>query len=97
MHAQRLLVERGKTDVVPALIERLSDRSIDAIGLNVGAIHALWTLQGLGALDGSNRLGGDRGGDRRAQASLGGGPAQRLAGHCPATRNRQPPCCPRDC
>ena len=54
MHAQRLLVERGKTDVVPALIERLSDRSIDAIGLNVGAIHALWTLQGLGALDGPN-------------------------------------------
>ena len=49
LHAQRLLVERGKTDVVPALIERVADRSVDAIGLNVGAIHALWTLHGLGA------------------------------------------------
>ncbi len=54
MHAQRLLVERGKTDVVPALIERLADRSVDAIGLNAGVIHALWTLHGLGVLDGSN-------------------------------------------
>jgi putative membrane-bound dehydrogenase-like protein len=54
MHAQRLLVERGKTDVVPALIERLRDRSVDAIGLNVGAIHAMWAMHGLGALDGSN-------------------------------------------
>jgi putative membrane-bound dehydrogenase-like protein len=54
MHAQRLLVERAKTDVVPALLDRLADRSVDAIGLNVGVIHALWTLHGLGALDGSN-------------------------------------------
>ena len=28
--------------------------SVDEIGLNVGAIHALWTLHGLGQLDGSN-------------------------------------------
>ncbi len=54
MHAQRLLVERGKTDIVPALIERLGDRSVDAIGLNVGAIHAMWTMHGLDALDGTN-------------------------------------------
>jgi putative membrane-bound dehydrogenase-like protein len=54
-HAQRLLVERGQTDVVPQLIELASDKSVDAIGLNVGAIHALWTLHGLGALDGTNR------------------------------------------
>jgi len=47
-HAQRLLVERGQTDVVPALIELVNDQSLDAIGLNVGAIHALWTLHGLG-------------------------------------------------
>ncbi len=51
MHAQRLLVERGKTDVVPALVELVSDASVDAIGLNVGAIHALWTLNGLNAVD----------------------------------------------
>ncbi len=53
-HAQRLLVERGGRDVVPALIELVRDTGSDAIGLNVGAIHALWTLHGLGALDGSN-------------------------------------------
>jgi putative membrane-bound dehydrogenase-like protein len=52
MHAQRLLVERANADVVPALIERVHDRSVDAIGLNVGAIHALCALHGLGALDG---------------------------------------------
>jgi putative membrane-bound dehydrogenase-like protein len=54
LQAQRLLVERGKQDVVPALIELVRDPDVDAIGLNPGAIHALWTLHGLGALDGSN-------------------------------------------
>ncbi|MFO0915761.1 MAG: PVC-type heme-binding CxxCH protein [Pirellulales bacterium] len=49
-HAQRLLVERGETDVVPELLALVADPSVDAIGLNVGAIHALWTLHGLGAL-----------------------------------------------
>lgn len=53
-HAQRLLVERGKRDVVPALLDMARDPSADAIGLNVGVIHALWTLHGLGALDGSH-------------------------------------------
>lgn len=52
--AQRLLVERAKTDVVPALIAAAKDQSLDAIGLNGGVVHALWTLHGLGALDGSN-------------------------------------------
>ncbi|MEO7413920.1 MAG: PVC-type heme-binding CxxCH protein [Opitutaceae bacterium] len=50
-HAQRLLVERGYKDVVPALIELTKDQSVDEVGLNVGATHALWTLQGLNALD----------------------------------------------
>jgi len=53
-HAQRLLVERGNLDVLPALIELTSSAKIDSIGLNVGAIHALWTMHGLGMLDGSN-------------------------------------------
>lgn len=53
-HAQRLLVERGQRDVVPALVALIADPSVDAIGLNVGAIHALWTLHGLGSLDGSD-------------------------------------------
>lgn len=55
LQAQRLLVERGKKDVVPALITLIRDTKVDAIGLNVGAIHALWTLHGLGALDGSDK------------------------------------------
>jgi len=49
--AQRLLVERGQTDVVPALTELLRDHTVDALGLNPGALHALWTLHGLGALE----------------------------------------------
>ncbi len=53
-HAQRLLVERGKTDVVDALVALTREPAVDPIGLNVGAIHALWTLHGLGQLDGSN-------------------------------------------
>lgn len=50
-HAQRLLVERGEHDVVADLVKLVQDDSTDEIGLNVGAIHALWTLHGLGALD----------------------------------------------
>jgi putative membrane-bound dehydrogenase-like protein len=52
-HAQRLLVERGNRDVVPALVALAKDPGVDAIGLNAGVVHALWTLHGLGALDGS--------------------------------------------
>lgn len=54
LHAQRLLVERGNSDVVPALRRLVLDPALDGIGLNPGAIHALWTLHGLGALDGSD-------------------------------------------
>jgi len=50
-HAQRLLVERGRTDVVPELVKLVADSTVDEIGLNVGAIHALWTLHGLGVID----------------------------------------------
>ncbi|HVJ84954.1 MAG TPA: PVC-type heme-binding CxxCH protein [Caulifigura sp.] len=53
-HAQRLLVERGQTDVVPALLALVRDPAADPIGLNVGAIHALWTLHGLGVIDDSH-------------------------------------------
>jgi putative membrane-bound dehydrogenase-like protein len=51
--AQRLIVERGKTDVVPQIIAVVDDRTVDRIGLNSPAVHALWTLHGLGALDGA--------------------------------------------
>ncbi|MEO7415141.1 MAG: PVC-type heme-binding CxxCH protein [Opitutaceae bacterium] len=50
-HAQRLLVERGRKDVIPALIALTKTQSVDEVGLNVGATHAIWTLQGLNALD----------------------------------------------
>ena len=49
--AQRLLVERGKVDVVPELVQLIQNKKMDEIGINGGAIHALWTLQGLGAID----------------------------------------------
>jgi azurin len=52
--AQRLLVERGKPDVLPDLIAIVNDRTTDRIGLNSPAVHALWTMHGLGVLDGSN-------------------------------------------
>ena len=53
-HAQRLLVERGERDVVPQLLALVGGEQVDEIGLNPGAIHALWTLHGLGVLDGSH-------------------------------------------
>ena len=52
--AQRLIVERGQTDVVPQIIAVVNDRTVDRIGLNSPAVHALWTLHGLGVLDGTH-------------------------------------------
>ena len=51
LQAQRLLVERQAKNAVPQLLALLSDESVDEIGLNVGAIHALQTLKGLGLID----------------------------------------------
>jgi putative membrane-bound dehydrogenase-like protein len=53
-HAQRLLVERGQTDVLKDLYKIVADRKVDQVGLNSPAVHALWTIHGLGALDGAN-------------------------------------------
>lgn len=53
--AQRLLVERGEQDVISQLIELVENETVDELGLNPGALHALWTLHGLGTLDGSNQ------------------------------------------
>ena len=56
--AQRKLVERaagqpdGGRDVMPALIKLVENSSCDAVGLNPAAIHAIWTLRQLGALEG---------------------------------------------
>jgi uncharacterized protein len=51
LSAQRLLVERGKTDCVNELVLILSNNTVDEIGLNVAAIHAIHVLAGLNALD----------------------------------------------
>jgi putative membrane-bound dehydrogenase-like protein len=50
MTAQQRLVERKQTDVVPALIRLVNNQTVDELGLNPGALHALWTLHGLGAI-----------------------------------------------
>lgn len=54
MTAQRLLVESRNFSVLPELYKIIGDPSTDEIGLNSPAVHALWVLKGLGALDGSN-------------------------------------------
>ena len=50
LHAQRLLVERGKDDLNWNLSTFARDEFGGGTGLNAGVIHALWTLQGLNAL-----------------------------------------------
>jgi putative membrane-bound dehydrogenase-like protein len=54
MHAQRLLVEKDDPAVIPALVKLATDKSVDEIGLNPAAIHALWTMEGLGGFSGGN-------------------------------------------
>jgi len=49
--AQRLLVERNNTDVVPQLLAIVQDQTVDAIGLNGGVVQTLWTLHGLGVIN----------------------------------------------
>ena len=49
--AQRLIIERGQKDLVPQLVALVKNTSVDAVGINGGAMHALWTLKGLGEID----------------------------------------------
>ncbi|MDO1512166.1 plastocyanin/azurin family copper-binding protein [Maribacter confluentis] len=50
--AQRLIVEGDKTALIPELIKLANDDSgTDKNGLNAPALHALWTLDGLEALN----------------------------------------------
>ncbi len=51
LHAQRLLVERGRDDVVPQLLKLVNRTTTDRTGLQAAAIHALWTLDGLHAVE----------------------------------------------
>ena len=52
--AQRLLVESGDKSVATALYPIIKNTSLDEAGINAPAIHALWTLKGLGLLNGTN-------------------------------------------
>ncbi len=56
LHAQRLLVEQGDTSVKEELLNLVDDQRMDSVGLNVGAIHALWTLEGLGLVRSADSL-----------------------------------------
>lgn len=53
--AQRLLVESGNQQVASQLYKIIQNKSVDAIGINAPAIHALWTLHGLGLLSGTHK------------------------------------------
>jgi uncharacterized protein len=51
LHAQRLIAESGQVKLAPQIAQLLKSKTVDEIGLNVRAIHALWTLNLLGAYD----------------------------------------------
>jgi len=55
--AQRLILDHKISTVIPDLIKIVTNQSVDEIGNNAPAVHALWTLHGLGALDGNNAEG----------------------------------------
>lgn len=46
--AQRLIVEKGYKTLAPELYKLIRDTKVDELGINAPAIHALWTLHGLG-------------------------------------------------
>ncbi len=50
MTAQRLLVERGNLDVLPELYDLVKNEKLDDEGYNATAVHALWIIDGLGAI-----------------------------------------------
>ncbi|WP_040302790.1 PVC-type heme-binding CxxCH protein [Algoriphagus machipongonensis] len=54
MTAQRLIVETQNKEVVEGLYELINSQEVDEAGINGPAINALWTLKGLGELEGSN-------------------------------------------
>ncbi|MFO7823905.1 MAG: ThuA domain-containing protein, partial [Cyclobacterium sp.] len=54
MTAQKLIVEAQNTSISNELLKLVDNQSVDEIGLNSPAVHALWALHGIGALDGSN-------------------------------------------
>ena len=74
LKAQQMLVEGGRKGVVPSLRKGIVENSN-----NIGSIHALWVLHGLGELDQETHrsalLAGDRGLRRNAVRALASGKA----------------------
>jgi hypothetical protein len=52
--AQKKLVAGQKIDAIPLLINLAKNINLDDIGSDPAVIHALWSLHGLGQLDGTN-------------------------------------------
>ena len=50
MIAQRLLIERANDDILKHLYMLVNDGSMNSLDQNPGALHALWTIEGLGAV-----------------------------------------------
>ncbi|TWT55263.1 Trehalose utilization [Thalassoglobus neptunius] len=48
LHAQRLLIEENRTDLIPELVKIVDSPQLDEIGLDPAAMHAIGVLQGLG-------------------------------------------------
>ncbi len=61
--AQRLLIERGEKDAVPML------RAAAKTAAPLAQLHALWTLDGLGALDADTRLAAMDSADERVRSA----------------------------
>lgn len=53
--AQRMIVENKIKSLSKDLVALIKDEKVDDIGMNGAAVHALWTLQGLGDLDGKDK------------------------------------------
>lgn len=54
MMAQQKIVQQKRMDAIPLLIEMAKSKEIVDLDSNPAVIHALWSLHGLGQLDGSN-------------------------------------------
>jgi putative membrane-bound dehydrogenase-like protein len=53
--AQRIIVENRNKEVIKQLYQLIDNKEVDEIDLNAPAVHALWTLHGLGELEGGNQ------------------------------------------
>jgi putative membrane-bound dehydrogenase-like protein len=61
LHAQRLLVESGRLAKAASLYQLVSRCSSDAHELDLGAVHGLWAMQGLGLVGNEKGSGEDFG------------------------------------